>query len=107
MEKKVNASNNGEIDIVAHNLSNTLLNLHKSNPWIHTALKSKSTLVNATSSPSKTLQERSMSPKMRWKIMNNTTPRSSSILKSFLFDDASIAANTFVKSPSYTPFEYQ
>ena len=35
--------------------------------------------------------------------MNNTTPRSSSILKSFLFDDASIAANTFVKSPSYTP----
>jgi hypothetical protein len=101
-EKKVNASNNGEIDIVAHNLSNTLLNLHKSNPWIDTALKSKSTLVNATSSPSKTLQERSMSPKMRWKIMNNTTPRSSSILKSFLFDDASIAANTFVKSPSYT-----
>lgn len=102
-EKKVNASNNGEIDIVAHNLSNTLLNLHKSNPWIDTALKSTSTLVNATSSPSKTLQERSMSPKMRWKIMNNTTPRSSSILKSFLFDDASIAANTFVKSPSYTP----
>ena len=51
-EKKVNASNNGEIDIVAHNLSNTLLNLHKSNPWIDTALKRTSTLVNATSSVS-------------------------------------------------------
>ena len=103
-EKKVNAgdSNDCEIDAVAHNLSNTLLNLHKSNPWIDTASNSKSTL-NATSSSSKTLQERSMSPKMRWKIMNNTTPRSSSILKLFLFDDASVAANTFVKSPSCTP----
>ena len=60
-EKKVNASNNGG-DVVAHNLS-MVLNLHKSNPWIDTALKSKSTLVNATSSPSKTLQERSMSQK--------------------------------------------
>jgi hypothetical protein len=77
----------GEIDIVTRNISTTLLDLHKSRkPLI------------STKSPLQDVQYRSMSPKMRWKVMNNTTPRSGSILKSFIFDG--LSAPKMVKSPS-------
>ena len=76
-EKCNNDAFKGDIDIVTRNISTTLLDLHKSRkPLI------------SSKSPLQDVQHRSMSPKMRWKVMNNTTPRSGSILKSFIFDNS-------------------
>lgn len=83
-----NAENcDGKIDIVTQDLSETLLNLRKGNPWNASAIPIDTCHAGAV------LKERSMSPKMRWKAMSNSTPTNTGIMKSFTATGDKCTAN--------------
>ena len=78
---------NDKIDVVTQDLSVTLLNLRKGNPWNDSAVSMDTYNAGAV------LKERSMSPKMRWKAMNNSTPRDTGNMKSFIATGDQCSAN--------------
>ena len=76
-----------KIDVESQDLSVTLLNLRKGNPWNNSAVPMDTYNAGAV------LKERSMSPKMRWKAMSNSTPRDTGTMKSFIATGDQCSAN--------------
>ena len=68
----------GKIDVVTQDLSETLLEFAVGNPWNASAVPMDTYNAGAV------LKERSMSPKMRWKAMSNSTPTNTGNMKSFI-----------------------